>query len=70
MSAIEELGRAQHCNLVASVLTLHMLDPKWAPVLTPTASLPIQFWPGKTVQDRPKSWDPAPAWERLLGSGF
>ena len=38
------------------------------------ASLPAScLWPEKAVEDSPKLWDPAPAWEtrkRLLAPGF
>ena len=38
---------------------------------SPTSLLAPCLWPGKAVQDGPKLWDPAPAWEtrkRLLAS--
>ena len=56
---------------VVKVLALHAWDPIWFYPSSP-ASLPAPFlWPGKAVEDGPKLWVPAPAWEtrkRLLAS--
>ena len=65
--------RARRSGAVVKVLALHARDPIWALVLSrqPT-SLPAPcLWPRKAVEDGPKLWDPAPAWEtrkRLLAS--
>ena len=37
----------------------------WAPVLSQQPLFPSSQWPGKAVEDSPKLWDPAPAWETL-----
>ena len=58
---------------VVKVLALHAQDPIWAPVLSRQPRFPPApcLWPGKAVEDGPKLWEPAPAWEtqkRLLAS--
>ena len=58
---------------MVKVLTLHARDPIWVQFYpSDPASLPAPcLWPWKAVEDGPKLWDPAPAWEtqkRLLAS--